>query len=604
MSAGVGAAAMLPAPRRGFALRPGAASDRARITHAGPHARFERVIGPLPAVVNPFDPDVIDVWGNFTRPDGTLVRVPAFFFQDFARRVVNGRERLEPNGSPEWRVRFTPTRPGRWQWFWSARTPAGVLRSEPEAFVVTDRPAAGETGLSAAGFVRRSERDLRYLVHDDGTPYFAIGENVAWYGDGRTLDYDRWFARLAEQSANFARLWMPYWAFALEAPATPLGDYTSRLDRAWQLDHVFDLAQSSGLMLMLCLQNHGPFSLAFNSEWAQNPYNAANGGPLTQPREFFTDPTALALFRRRLRYCVARWGYAPQLLAWELWNEVDLTDGYDQNVVAAWHRDMATYLRSLDPNRHLVTTSLALYPSVLESPSFGEIWNTAGLDLTQIHRYTTLGANLPVGDTDVSRDLGHLVTEMLDRHGAPTIVGEYGVNSAGPAETAALDPDGIALHDALWSSALSGAFGTAMTWWWDSYVDERPDVFYPMFGAVARFVADVPWDQERFAATSATAAAPGRDLVVYGLDGVNVRLLWIKNDDHQWNHPDSNPVNGAICDLGRGTHHWNGQWWDTTTGTVVGVVGIRPGKGRITVPPFTGDVALRLTRARRDGTSA
>jgi hypothetical protein len=35
---------------------------------------------------------------------------------------------------------------------------------------------------------------------------------------------------------------MPSWAFALEAPGSPLGNYAKRLDRARQLDYVFDLA--------------------------------------------------------------------------------------------------------------------------------------------------------------------------------------------------------------------------------------------------------------------------------------------------------------------------------------------------------------------------
>ena len=42
----------------------------------------------------------------------------------------------------------------------------------------------------------------------------------------------------------------------------------------------------------------------------------------TNPAAFFTDPEAKALFKQRLRYLVARYGAYRNLLAWELFNEV------------------------------------------------------------------------------------------------------------------------------------------------------------------------------------------------------------------------------------------------------------------------------------------
>ena len=185
------------------------------------------------------------------------------------------------------------------------------------------------------GFIRRSTKDARYLVHDDGSPYFAVGENLAWYDKRGTYAYDSWLARLAAQGATYARLWMPSWAFGIEWSDTGLGDYTDRLDHAWQLDAVMDTAADQGIAVELSLLNHGAFSTAFDSEWASNPYNVANGGPLATPADFFTSPVARRLFEQRLRYIVARWGYTTNLLDWELWNEADLTDGYASAVSAA-----------------------------------------------------------------------------------------------------------------------------------------------------------------------------------------------------------------------------------------------------------------------------
>jgi hypothetical protein len=101
---------------------------------------------------------------------------------------------------------------------------------------------------------------------------------------------------------------MPSWAFGLEwitrgtdgsVSSSTLGNYGARLDRAWQLDYVIELARQHGIMVMLSIQNHGPFSLTSNPEWNDNPYNAANGGPLQSPRDFFTSDEAQQLFKRR-----------------------------------------------------------------------------------------------------------------------------------------------------------------------------------------------------------------------------------------------------------------------------------------------------------------
>ena len=61
----------------------------------------------------------------------------------------------------------------------------------------------------------------------------------------------------------------------------------------------------------------------FEGQWPVNPYNTVNGGPAKTPADFWTDPTARALYRRRLRYLVARYGSQTSIAFWELWNETD-----------------------------------------------------------------------------------------------------------------------------------------------------------------------------------------------------------------------------------------------------------------------------------------
>jgi hypothetical protein len=544
----------------------------------GRYERFETTATITPEPENPFDPEQVDVRGVFVDSAGRAQQSFGFWYQGFTRALINGREVLTPAGAPVWKVRFAPPTTGRWTWWWTVTTPAGSTRSAPQTLDVR----AGDN----PGYIRRTAADSRYLVHDDGSSYFAVGENTGWYDQRGTFAYDSWYRRLAEQGANFSRLWMPSWAFGIEWNDTGLGDYRRRLDRAWQLDHVIEQGEREGIYTMLSLLNHGAFSRTFNSEWANNPYNAANGGPLAAPGNQFTDPTFKELFKRRLRYIVARWGYSTHIHSWELWNEADLAGRAAADDVAVWHREMADYLRSIDPARHLVSTSFAFSRT---HPA----WADAGLDYVQVHNYSDIDPG-----AGIAGNMAAWLPELNRAYRRPVLFGEFGVDSRGPAETFAADPTGIGLHDGLWAGALSSSFGTGMTWWWDNYVDVEPDRFYPMFGAVARFVEGIHWSRARLAPTTAAASSPTHTLSTTGMQGPALVVLWLKNDAHQWNHADPSVVSDATVTLTASSGPWCGAWWDTNAGVPRQLVLFTAGTSPIAlaVPDFSGDVALRVER--------
>ena len=535
-------------------------------------SRFEASFVPAVPPANPFDPGEIDVRAEFVTPGGRTLDVPAFWYQGYERSLVSGSERLTPVGDPHFLVRFTPDRPGRWRWRWIIR--------QGDAIAVLPYATLQVSPARGRGFLRVSRRDPRHLAFDDGTPYFAVGENTGWYDRRGSFAYDDWFGRLAEQGANFGRIWMSSWTFGIEWNDTGLGDYTKRLDRAWQLDRVLEEAERDGIYVMLSLLNHGAFSSFFNSAWADNPYNAANGGPLATPAQFFTDPTARELFERRLRYVVARWGWSTHLQAWELWNEVDLTDGYVSANVAAWHAAMAARLRALDPNDHLVTTSHAFL-------SDANVLLNGGLDFTQRHAYANQ-------QPPPLRNIGFAVVsqtqERLLATGKPVLFGELGVDYRGPNETRAADPEGVGIHDGLWAGVVSGGIGTAMSWWWDNLIALEPERYYPMFGAVARFVEGIRWDRERFVPAETAVASSSRPVVAYGLRGRKKLLVWLKDDAFQWNAPGAASITDATLQVkGR----WCGQWYDPWTGAWLERVELR---GAVPVPPFERDLALLAGR--------
>lgn len=570
--------------------------------------RFEATLPIAVAAANPFDPEQADVVVEFQAPGGDVARTPAFAYRGYTHEALDsGAERLEPAGDLEWRVRFTPTVPGLWQWRWTRTAP----NTDPEIGPWQPLRVGRNDDPTRHGFVRRSAHDDRYLTFDDGAPFFAVGENLSWADSRGTFAYELWLDRLYAEGVNYVRLWMPSWGFGLDYAPAELGDYTERLDRAWQLDRVFELAEARGIQIMLSVQNHGPLDLDdfFGSGWGTNLYNADNGGPIAHPSEFWGDEEARSFFRRYLRYVVARWGYATNLLAWELLNEGNLPEQPPSfATMIEWHREMSETLRSHDPNRHLVTTSSSQSESVFAYWLIGNVgsrlpfqgvWELPEIDFTQIHAYQ-IGT---LGVLTSTHEMFPALVEPMRTFGKPTLLGETGVDFQGPAETLAVDPAGDGFHDMLWAGVFSESFGTGMTWWWDNVVD--PQDWYFQFGPVADFVAGVAFDREGFLAQRPDASSVGPEVTAHALVGDETLLAWLRNAGHEYYTPDPSQVAGGtlmVPTLGAGK--WKGHWLDTTVRGAAGhlgqveikVTGPETFPLTLQVPPFSKDIALRLER--------
>lgn len=442
----------------------------------GRYGRLEITVELSATFDNPFDPSDIEIGARLNTPSGKTNFAAGFFYRPFRRELKNGREVLTPDGPPSWRIRFTPEETGDYKGVVRVRDRSGPLESSLFHFtaILSESP----------GFVRVSPADRRYFAFDNGKSYFPIGADVCW-GSGRgTFDYDAWFARYSDAGCNYARLWLsPLWTtFALEQPGKPeegkgLGQFD--LANAWRLDYVLETAATRGIYLMLCIDSYNVLREKDGyPQWDKTPHNAAQGGPLQHPAEFWTSAPMAQLYRDKLRYLAARYGPSPFVLSWEFWNEVDLTTGYRTAPVRAWHAQMATTMRSLDPHHHLLTTSFS---------------NTRGdkdidllhmLDYSQTHHYNSPDLAVTVAKAQTQKSA----------YGKPHIIGEIGADSGGPRSNE--DPEGLQIHDPLWASLATGGSGAAQPWWWDNYI--HPRNLYPLFGALSRFIAGIDWPAENF----------------------------------------------------------------------------------------------------------
>ncbi|WP_165066445.1 glycoside hydrolase 5 family protein [Paludisphaera rhizosphaerae] len=429
------------------------------------HARYE----------NPFDPDQITVDAEVVAPDGRKTSVPGYYQSPFQLERTDRAETLKPAGPGGFRVKYSPVVAGRHSMTIKVKDASGEVRSKPLMFTAV--------ASKSPGFIRVAEKAPHYFRFDDGSSYFAVGENVCWANDRNPLEsYENWFGALGKAGGNWARLWLAFNEKGLEwmprpTPKAGTGSYQGlgryALDNAWRLDEVLRIAEANGVRLMYCIGTYGEFKDGgyFNEgSWVSNPYNAKNGGPCARPQDFWTDETARKLYKRRLRYLVARWGWSPFVFAWEFWNEVE-----PNPAVEAWTREMAAYLKEIDPNRRLVSTSYGSPP----------IWNDPNIDFSMTHMYGQAGNVL-----DFTSRI-HRETQANLKFGKPYLLAEFGIDwQAGDQKW---DPQGraINMHNGAWTAIASGSAGTAMLWWWDSYV--HPKDAYQVLTPVRKFTDSIDW---------------------------------------------------------------------------------------------------------------
>lgn len=403
---------------------------------------------------NPF---AREVWGEVVLPHQETQIVPAFY-----------------RGNGEWAVRVRAARAGEYR--------LGAVTESKASLVV---PVAAEpvsptslhvaTADPSAGPIRIDPRRPRDFTDGTGERFVPFGVNLPWPDLEADPDeyYPATFATAAAAGMNWTRVWMAHWSGlnldwrpADAGPSPPLGSLALEVAARW--DRLIAAAEEHGLRVQVVLQHHGQYSSSVNPNWDINPWSAANGGFLDKPEDFFTSPRARELTRRKLRYIVARWGYSPAIFAWELFNEVRWTDarlgGPEANrMVAGWHAEMARYIRSLDTERHLVTTSDDNLSHPLQD----------AMDFLQPHLYAR-NMLAAVRRFDAR-------PELLDR---PVFYGEVGEDNVPGLEPAFLE-SGAASLPIAWAGLMGEGPFPAQLWY--AHRLARSGRFDEL-GALARFI--------------------------------------------------------------------------------------------------------------------
>ena len=422
---------------------------------------------------NPWFQEQVSLDMSVTSPSGAVLRVPCFY--------VSG----ESGGESVWEARFTPQEKGRYAYSFiysengRPEVPACAGRLK------VSRPR-GRHGILHPG----DDWTFRY---DDWTPFRGVGENLCW--ESRTEDDSRYFRKLHEQherfnypamlaslaanGGNFTRMWMCPWNFPIDRPDN-FNNHRYSASSAWinesaaaRLDETLSLAEKLGIRIMLCIGQ----------------------GDVVADRAFFNEESARARYRNYLRYIVARWGYSPSIAMWEFFNEVDNIQFANAEApipaeeIVQWHREMASYLKALDPYGHIVTTSI----SHRDLEGLNDI---PGIDVNQKHIYCATSS------------IPETILRYEGLHGKPYVIGEFGYEWDWSKNFDDFAPQMKAdFSRGLWYGLFSPTPVLPMSWWWEWFDKEGMG---PRIGDV-RKVSEAMLRAGKGAFRPLEAEAPGAD---------------------------------------------------------------------------------------------
>lgn len=474
------------------------------------------------ARINPFLEWELKVTAEFTHQDiDSVIYVDGFYSQEFdsymvknlplpANRVSYSNEEYKSlggynkkNSDYNFFVRFAPPLAGKWNYRIVAKTTHRTFTSESKTIHVIE---SDNEGFLTIG------KNKRYLQLGDSM-FYPVGGNAPWPAT-RLIDdpefavlsqyngvpfsenyrptycvprvYDKYIeslTRMVEGGSNSFRMIM--YPSCTDIEWEELGNYTSRLHMAQEIDSIVEFAKNKKLIIDWNTQIHFSFQYsikAYHTRWTWDKeingkrfcYQKLTGSK--HPVEFFDHEESIKYYKQKLRYILARWGYSTNIGIFELMSEINNTSetpfDYSEekrkeidHKISKWSKTMADYIKSHHNGReHLLTSSYAgniskendIYSDKtmdvmssniydFQSPSFGKFWVdfVSQNQLNDNNKYAYSIKN----------------KELKNRNTKPLIYSETGVLEANKR----CDFNPIEMERLLWQSLFSGV-AAAFDW--------------------------------------------------------------------------------------------------------------------------------------------
>ena len=476
---------------------------------------------------NPFDTDQVYFDALIKCPDGKEIIAPCFYYAG-------------NKADTAWGLRFTPRQTGQYSYQIKAYIDGKLWKaSEKINFDVHQS--------KKDGFLNINPDSYYTFVFDSGKLFRGVGTNCGWenFEYGKIYTNEWMFTRLKSMGCNFICTSSMPWHLPLEWSKYGAGVYD--LDVADDMDQLIELAKANGIYIKLSMHYYWECSTIAdtfgNKMWDKNPYSVVNGGPCKTPGDFFTSEEAIKIYKNKLRYQVARWGYSPYLCTWELWKEVDNVSRKEESVtedmLASWHRDIAKYLKSVDPYDHLITTS--------RDDFGGKLWDCEYLDFSQTHNY---------GPTFWFE---HVFDTYTKKYNKPHVIGECGYSWQGPRLHPFPKDYERTFHMSLWRGMFLPTPILPLNWWWQ-WLDHRNEFFH--LGPAAKFSSEMLKTNEQLEKKAVEfKSARGWDKTeVMAVKAGNDVFAWMRNPAHYT----VKKLTLIVNDIPNGTYKV--KYFDTKTG--------------------------------------
>jgi len=435
-------------------------------TTVGLYEKFELRVDLDATYENPFDPEQIDLWAEFTAPTGKTWKTWGFY---------------NPSSwSHLWMIRFAPTEKGTWKYVVKVRDKEGTAQDKTRTFAATDSPHHG--------FVKIAP-NRRYLRYDDDASFYGVG---LWYNDsygqfneGRITEAD--LDRLGELGVNF----ISFFPTPLETMGTGLGRYDQ--NRCGRLDQLFAWCEARDIHISWNIWFHSYISQAVwgggNARYRNNPYSL-----IAPAVDFFAGEDAWKHQVKLYRYIIARWGYSRALFLWFIVDEINGTEGWrdgDQAAAEQWCRKMDAFFNEHDAYGRPTTGT--------QSGGIGQWW-PAGykiFDIAAREIYEAQGHPMPksgkIGPGDESplrtsyRNYAIQTQNLWNGFAKPAIIGECGWDHTYYEPGM---PGYLAMyHNALWAGLANGLCCTPFWWSYSDWINDS--VVTSQLQHFARFIGDI-----------------------------------------------------------------------------------------------------------------
>lgn len=517
------------------------------------------------AFVNPFDAYEIDIQAVFTSPSGLEIRYPAFYQRarrDLSQDFTPERDQFDYDydfdtkrfnfveaDDDNWCVRFSWNEVGAYHFRFEI-----VLNGEKS---VCEGGAFNVTKSADKGIIARSATNPQYLAYrNSGEQFIPIGMNNAQNWD--TFGYTRVMKAIAEKGGNFARIWSgtDYGYSSMTIENWTYGPNMYNLDMAEGFDRVTRVAREEGVKLEICFESFS--SLCTNeSSYGQfkqsSIYNTKNGGYITVPSDFWQNESCRRDYMNRVRYLMARCMWDPNVVLWELFNEINGCDKMEEKSVqmdaADWCSDMREYILSIDPYDRLVGVS---FHNGDKLDSWKTLAENCSLDYLQGHHYDA---------QDVAATMNLIAMKGLKYNGM-VLIGEFGSMDLYRMK----DPDWEYVHIGVWSGLHTGSACTPMYWFYQELVNSG---YHSYLEPLGKYVASFDFVSEPLNESKFSRSDNIRAIGLTNKSGT-AAALYVYNARYQWAAADPGEAKDASVTLrGLKADKVTIEVWDTFTGEII-----------------------------------